>query len=159
MTKIKIIAGDDLFKTTSAVNEFIENEVDHIQDIKYESFPIIKKYSPNGIPIECVVLDRILIMYEPKQEDQEDGDCEFCSLGEMLDSLTSTLRNFSKKEKENKEFSDENNKQSYNPVEKAYKLVKDLHGRVSCMELYYEDRCIISGHLEEILGYLGEALK
>ena len=144
MTKIKIFASDDLEKLVSDLNDFIEKEVDGIVDIKYESFPVFKRYNSSGIPTVASILDRVLIMYEPKQEDQEDDDYEFCSFGEMLDSLKSVFN--AKKEEENKESSDENNKP--NPVEKAYFLVKDL----------LESTSTIDRSLEEILGYLGEAL-
>lgn len=159
MTKIKIFASDDLEKLVSDLNEFIEKEVDGIVDIRYESFPVFKRYNSSGVPTVASILDRVLIMYEPKQEDPEDDDCEFCSIGDMLESLASTLHNFSNNKKENKESCYEEEKPSYNPVERAYNIVKDLNERVSCMELYYEDRCIIGGNLEEILGYLGEALE
>ena len=118
MTKIKIFASDDLEKLVSDLNEFIEKEVDGIVDIRYESFPVFKRYNSSGVPTVASILDRVLIMYEPKQEDQEDD-----------------------------------NKPSYNPVEKAYFLVKDLNERVS------SSTDTIDGHLEEILGYLGEALE
>lgn len=146
MTKIKIFASDDLEKLVSDLNDFIEKEVDVIVDIKYESFPVFKRYNSSGIPTVASILDRVLIMYEPKQEDPEDDDCEFCSFGEMLDSLKSVFN--AKKEKESEEYSDDNKKPSYNPVEKAYFLVKDL----------LESTSTIDGSLEEILGYLGEAL-
>ena len=146
MTKINIFASDDLEKLVSDLNEFIEKEVDGIVDIRYESFPVFKRYNSSGVPTVASILDRVLIMYEPKQEDQEDDDCEFCSFGEMLDSLKSVFN--AKKEKENEESSGENDKPSYNPVEKAYFLVKDL----------LESTSTIDGPLEEILGYLGEAL-
>lgn len=159
MTKIKIFASDDLEKLVSDLNEFIEKEVDGIVDIRYESFPVFKRYNSSGVPTVASILDRVLIMYEPKQEDPEDDDCEFCSFGETLDSLKSIFN--AKKEEENKESSDENNKPSrlkfllteYNPVEKAYFLVKDLNERVS------SSTDTIDGRLEEILGYLGEALE
>ena len=151
MTKIKIFASDDLEKLVSDLNEFIEKEVDGIVDIRYESFPVFKRYNSSGVPTVASILDRVLIMYEPKQEDQEDDDCEFCSFGEMLDSLKSVFN--AKKKEENKESSDEKNKPSYNPVEKAYFLVKDLNERVS------SSTDTIDGRLEEILGYLGEALE
>lgn len=144
MTKIKIFASDDLEKLVSDLNDFIEKEVDGIVDIKYESFPVFKRYNSSGIPTVASILDRVLIMYEPKQEDQEDDDYEFCSFGEMLDSLKFLFN--AKKKEENEESSDENNKP--NPVEKAYFLVKDL----------LESTSTIDGPLEEILGYLGEAL-
>lgn len=151
MTKIKIFASDDLEKLVSDLNEFIEKEVDGIVDIRYESFPVFKRYNSSGVPTVASILDRVLIMYEPKQEDPEDDDCEFCSFGETLDSLKSIFN--AKKE-------EENNKPSrlkfllteYNPVEKAYFLVKDLNERVS------SSTDTIDGRLEEILGYLGEAL-
>lgn len=144
MTKIKIFASDDLEKLVSDLNEFIEKEVDGIVDIRYESFPVFKRYNSSGIPTVASILDRVLIMYEPKQEDPEDDDCEFCSFGEMLNSLKSVFN--AKKKEENEESSDDNNK--LNPVEKAYFLVKDL----------LESTSTIDGPLEEILGYLGEAL-
>ena len=150
MTKIKIFSGYDISTLTLNINEFIDDAVDYIQDIKYESFPVVKKYNSIGVPIDCTILDRVLIIYEPKQEDQEDDDYESCSFGEMLDSLKSIFN--AKKEKESEESSDDNDKPSYNPVEKAYFLVKDLNERVS------SSTDTIDGRLEEILGYLGEAL-
>lgn len=151
MTKIKIFASDDLEKLVLDLNEFIEKEVDDIVDIRYESFPVFKRYNSSGVPTVASILDRVLIMYEPKQEDPEDDDCEFCSFGEMLDSLKSVFN--AKKEKENEESSHKNDKPSYNPVEKAYFLVKDLKERVS------SSTDTIDGRLEEILGYLGEVLE
>lgn len=166
MTKIKIFASDNPEKLVSDLNDFIEKEVDCIVDIRYESFPVSKRYNSSGIPTVVSILDRVLIMYEPKQEDPEDDDCEFCSFGEMLDSLKSVFN--AKKEKESEEYSDDNKKPSrlkfllteYNPVEKAYFLVKDLNERVSSSMDTIDGRydSWLLSPLEEILGYLGEAL-
>lgn len=63
--KVKIFVGNDIKRMEDEVNEFIKDK--SVIDIKYQSMGLTTKYNGNGIPINVVVYDRVLVMYADEE--------------------------------------------------------------------------------------------
>lgn len=68
MIKVKIIQGVGYDDVTNRVNDFIADK--KVVDIQYEAVTYDLEYGPGGVPVVSAVNDRVLIVYEEKEDER-----------------------------------------------------------------------------------------